>query len=294
MKIIEKDALVDEVVSVLPAACAREVMRIISARHGGADRVSEIQLRACGVSCVRFSFGEANLCYRATDTDIAETVRKITESSYYAYRDTIRKGYLPMRGGIRVGVCAYARSAGSVLTVSEISALIFRIPTSQCDFRDELYEIFESRGAGMLIYSPPGVGKTTALRALCGMLGSVGGYHVVIADERGEFPKEMFEGGRVDVVSGYTRREAIEIAVRTLSPDIIAVDELMGCECEEIMYSVQSGIPVIATAHAKCVAELKSKRELFALIRSGIFKTLVGISREGGKYRLLREDVTYA
>ena len=108
----------------------------------------------------------------------------------------------------------------------------------------------------------------------------------MVVDERSEFDRAEFESSSVDILSGYSRKEGIELALRTLTAEVLMVDELMGDECREIEYSFLSGIPVIATAHAGSLSELFQKRELGELIAKGVFSTFVGIRRVGGGYTL--------
>ena len=142
----------------------------------------------------------------------------------------------------------------------------------------------------MLIYSPPGVGKTTALRAIAKRLGAKG-LRIAVVDERGEFPREDFKRLEVDVLSGYRRPAGIEIATRTLSPELIIIDEIGGDEGEELMGAVRCGIPIIASAHGGELDDLRQRNGLRTLIDGGVFSCFVGIERREGKYELRVEKV---
>lgn len=272
------------VLRVLPGELARRIEALAESRVGGIGSILEIRIRRGGASFVLFSSGTVKLCERVGDEEMTGIIKRITEGSLYAFRDTIAKGYIPMRSGIRVGVCGHARYDGGALTVCDISSLVFRIPGGKCEIAEELYEAYLRAGGGVLIYSAPGVGKTTALRSLAGMISRRLGRRVVVVDERSEFDRREFESCSVDIISGYSRREGIEVALRTLTAEVLMVDELMGDECREVEYSFLSGIPVIATAHAGSLSELLKKRELAELISKGVFTSFIGIRREGGKY----------
>lgn len=272
--------------SVLPAPLVREIESLARARRGGLSSLSEIRIRARGASHLVFSSGQVRLLRHVTEGELYEILSKITDSSLFAHRDTISRGFVSMPRGVRVGVCGRARYDGGRAVVSEISSLVFRIPPPRCEIADELYSAYLSSKAGMLIFSPPGVGKTTALRFLARDVSRNSGKRIVVVDERCEFDSETYSELSVDILSGYSRAEGIALAVRSLGAELIMVDELMGDECAEIEYSLQSGIPIIATAHAGSLSELLSKRELAQLISRGVFSTFVGISRSGGGYNV--------
>jgi stage III sporulation protein AA len=222
-----------------------------------------------------------------TEKEIEKIVERIFGGALYAHRDSIAEGYVSLPYGIRVGLCGRASyDGGRLVGVSDIRSLVFRIPTGGCAFSDELYDIFLGGvGSGMLIYSPPGVGKTTALRSLAYSAGR-GGLHVVVVDERGEFSPEDYHDSEVDILRGYRRREGIEIATRTMSADLIIIDELSGGESGQISEVSRCGIPLVASVHASSAEEVRIKPSLVPLISCGAFEMLVGISRRGDKYTL--------
>ena len=145
------------------------------------------------------------------------------------------------------------------------------------------------RTRGVLIYSPPGIGKTTLLRSVAVMLAS-GGWsegteplRTVVIDTRGELA--FASEGRdlcLDVLSGYPRRRGIEIATRCLNAEVIICDEIG--DYEEAMSLVAShncGVPLIASAHAGSVNQLLSRTGLRLLHEAKIFGAYVGIERDG-------------
>ena len=281
------------VLSVLVRPLREEVRAVVNSRRGGERSLREIIARRGGASRIVFSEGGVTTAYKLSGEDMDVMVKRITESSLYAYRDAIRKGYLPFGDGIRVGVCGRRYSERECASVSDVSALVFRIPGTRCDVAEELYRAYSLGGGGLLLYSAPSGGKTTALRALASMIGERERRHVVMVDERCELGIGV-SSAYVDVLSGYGRREGVEIAVRTLSAEVIVVDELMGEEIEELKYAMMSGVPVIATTHASTETEARSKPGISELISLGVFKTVVGISRQVGKFSLIMGVSSYA
>ena len=273
----------------LPARVSDEVQRLCESRRGGLSALREIRLRADGVCSILLGTEHVRLGCGFTGAECEATLRRLCDGALYAHRDSIGEGYISIGGGIRVGVTGVARYDGHrAVGISEIRSLVFRIPSGGCAFGDELYSVFlEGVRSGMLIYSAPGVGKTTALRSLAYSLGSgAAPRRVCVIDERFEFPPEDYCGVEVDVLGGYRRRAGMEIATRTMSPDVIMLDELGGEDATDILGVVRCGVPIVATAHAASLRELRSRASLKPLLDTGAFDVFVGISRRGGGYAL--------
>lgn len=279
---------VEEVLGILPVRMREEIKRVCRSRRGGLSQIREIRVRRFGVSSLLHGHEHIFLFYRPSGEEIEGIVTRLCDGGLYAHRDSISSGYIPMSGGVRVGVCGVARyEYKSVIGVSEMSSLVFRIPGHECAFGEELYRIFcDGVGSGMLIYSPPGVGKTTALRSLAAYLGTRGRRRVAVVDERCEFLPEDYADAEVDLLRGYKRRAGLEIATRTMSPDVVMIDELGGDDAASVIGVVRCGIPLVATAHAASYGELLSKASLAPLLDMGAFDVFVGISSTDGVYRL--------
>ena len=271
----------------LPPAVGKEIARISSSRVDGIASLSEVRL-SLGKGTSVISHGErVRVPTRVSESDMRETVNKLCEGAVYAHRETLAEGYVSIDGGIRVGVCGRARyECERLVGVTEVSSLVFRIPTKECNFTDELYSAWQSAECGMLIYAPPGGGKTTALRALVSAIASgKNAKRVAVIDERCEFFSEDCYAEGINLLRGYKRGEGIEIALRTLSPEVIAVDEI-GAKEEgiEMLNSLNSSVPVLATAHAKSVDELKKRGTLKPFLDRGIFDVFVGIFNTDGTF----------
>ena len=277
------------VLEILPPRVRDEITRLSAQRMGGIADIREIALRVAARCTVNYRDGAVPLLCEICRDEMDRITFRICDGAVYAYRESIRDGYVPFGDGVRVGVVGMARYArGGIEGVSSVGSLIFRIPHAECDFEDELYAIYDSGiGSGMMIYSAPGVGKTSALRSLARHIG--GGKNaarVAVIDERGEFMSEMYEGCSVDILRGYKRCEGIDIATRTMAPDVILTDELSRDCRSALEYAAHCGVPIIATAHADSLEGLLKRRAIEPLLRSKIFNTFVGIKREGGKYVL--------
>lgn len=277
---------VECVLSYLPTGLSDEISRILGGRRDGAGALHEIRIRAEGRSSLVFGCESVPLYYTVKMSEAERVVAALCDGALYAYRDSLANGYLTIAGGIRVGVCGYARYEGGALVgVSDMRSLVFRLPAERCEVEDEIYEAFRRSRRGMLIYSPPGIGKTTALRSLAASVGS--GHcarRVCVIDERCEFRDGDYVSCEVDILKGYKRRAGIEIATRTMSPEVIMIDEIGGDDAESIRGVLNCGIPIVATAHASSLNEIKAKPSLASLLDIGAFDVFAGISREGGVY----------
>lgn len=275
--------------SYLPCALSGEIRRLCSGRVGGLGEIREIRVRRGG-ACSLIMRGESiPLGASPSAEEMDEVLMRLCEGSLYAHRENIAAGYIPIGDGIRVGVCGLARyEKQGIVGISETSGFVFRIPGHECAFERELFAVWDMGvRSGMLIYSPPGVGKTTALRSLARYIGSgKRPRRVVAVDERCEFSEGDYRGAQVDILRGYRKSDGLEIAARTLSPEVVMVDEVGANDVDALLGAIRCGVPVIATAHASCLEELSSASSVSRIIDSGIFDTFVGISADGGRYSL--------
>ena len=268
-----------EVERLLPPALAAEIAR----RATGA--VEELRLkrgRRCWMVC---DGRNVMLDEIMTERQISDALTRICGGSAYAFADGIRQGFLPYEGGVRVGLVGRACSEnGKTVSVREISTLCLRIPTHARVEVGTLLSLLRGfdRVWGLLLYAPPGGGKTTALRALArGLSSGESPRRVVVVDTRGELSTGL--SGRnlcVDILRGYPRREGMEIAARSLGAEAVICDEICGAEdAEAVIGLVSGGVPVIASAHGASLGGLLTSADMRALHRAMAFGAYVRIDR---------------
>ena len=293
MQIIEvrrQRSLSDELPSFLLSALPYRLVDEIRSRWNG-ERIEEIRLRRDRRASLTLPSGNCMLETVLDGATVDATLTGMCSGSLYAYSDTINQGYISLPGGVRVGVCGKASCEGDrLIGVREVTSLVIRIPHRAravgTPIRRLLHEF--DYGRGVLIYSPPGVGKTTLLRGVISQLASgEGGYSPIrtaVVDTRGEL--SFSNGGRelcLDVLSGYPRALGIEIATRTLSAQVIVCDEIGDyTEAMALVSSHNCGVPLIASTHASSVDELLRRTGIMLLHEARVFGAYVGISRAAG------------
>lgn len=252
--------------------------------------VEEIRLRAG--RCVSFTVGGRNILTPLTCTSarLTDILASLCGGSLYAYSQDVAEGFVTLPGGIRVGVSGRAAcEGGRVLGVREITGLCIRLPHRHADVGGSLCELLRRTAAsgetrGLLIYAPPGVGKTTLLRGMARHLASPPDpWRTVVIDTRGELSFDTrSEGLCLDVLSGYPRAVGVSIATRTLNAQVMICDEIGDCdEAMALVSAHHGGVPLVASAHGCDVSELLARTGLRLLHEARLFSHYVRIVRDG-------------
>ncbi len=259
------------------------------------ERVTEIRLRtglpvslSCGGSNV-FIDENGRPCraangVRTDKNEMAECLSRLTASSFYAYEETIRRGYIPLPDGYRAGVCGNAVFDGKgIKTFSEVTSVCLRVSRFFPDIASELCRFLRDEGLrGVLVFSPPGMGKTTYLRS-CAYLLSSGNkpLRVGIADERSELFVPEMKDCLVDVVRECPKKQAIDLLTRTMSPEVIVCDEISDDETEGLIASQNSGVTLVASCHGSSVDGIMKRPHVNALVTKGVFELFVRVYHNG-------------
>ena len=227
--------------------------------------------------------------------DLEDIVYHICRSSLYAYEEEMKKGYLTIEGGCRVGIAGQAvlDNSGMVKTIRNISFINIRIPHevlgASAAVLSQLYK--DNKIRNTLVISPPGYGKTTFLRDLVREISNGNRYgsgmQCCVIDERSEIAgsfrgvPQLDVGMRTDVLDGCPKAVGMMMVLRSMAPQMIAVDELGTDEDVKALFSViRSGCQMIATIHGEGLEDLKTKVFFKDVMREKVFERYVVISED--------------
>ena len=297
---------VDRILKALPVVY-RDAYKKLSSEQKAL--LSEIRLRANRPSS--FTIAGVNLPVQSSVGTVISSVYEIREildimcdGSLYSHAGEIGKGYINALG-TRIGVSGDACNfTDGVADFSTVTSLNIRIPRHIQNAADEITEYIREKGIdntlGILAVSPPNCGKTTFLRALAknlSLANGMFGLRVCIADERGELAIDnAFDNCFCDCISGVPKLLSAEMAARTLSAQVLVVDEIGSeAEADGIMAACGSGVYVAASIHGRTLREACERKYVSKLALSGIFKTVYTLNRcddkIGGRISDIRKEL---
>lgn len=259
-------------------------------------QIEEIRFRAYCKTELILPNESIQINYIPDSIAMDEMVYRLCGGSVYAHADTLCHGYIRAPNGCRIGVCGSAvTNSGKVTAIHDITSIVIRIPCRALPSCSRLTERFLSSGGGMLLISPPGIGKTTILKSMIRELSEKKAFRVAVVDTRGELaPTNYNYCRRADFLSGYPRSEGIETSIRVLNPQVIICDEI-GNEQEavSILAAQNCGVPIIASTHGESILKVINRPGIYPLHKSRIFESYVLLSRSKGNISCSFEVLNY-
>lgn len=236
--------------------------------------------------------GNINAAVIADAKEIRETMEYISNYSMYAFEEELKQGYITVTGGHRVGLCGKViMEKGSIKTIKYISFINIRLAheIKGCSEGVLPYLYNEYGVYNTLIISPPMHGKTTLMRDIIRNI-SNRGISIGLADERSEIAASYLGvpqndvGMRTDVLDAVPKKYGIMMLIRTMSPKIVAVDEIGSeSDCNAIMYGVNCGCGFLCTIHGSGILDVIHKSSMKEIIENDVFKRFVVIKNEQGR-----------
>lgn len=229
------------------------------------EDVAEVRLRLGRPPMLRTLTGFRELTGNVEEKELSFVLN--AASGYSPWNaSSLREGYLTAPGGHRIGICGEMAGEG----LRTVTSLCIRIA------RD-----ISGAGRGLpgdgslLLLGPPGSGKTTLLRDLIRLRSR--NETVAVVDERRElFPEGFVRGEHVDVLTGVAKPKGIDMVLRCMGPDVIAMDEITSPDdCEALVRAAWCGVRLLATAHASSVRDLRERSVYKPLVRTGLFDRAV-------------------
>ena len=215
--------------------------------------------------------------------DLAFVINTASQYSPWAAA-TSAMGFITAAGGHRIGICGECTVKDNrVVGIRTVTSLCIRVARDLSGIAPTADRLKGS----VLILGPPGSGKTTLMRDLVRNISDQGPGSITVVDERGElFPANcgFSTGKRTDVLTGVSKPEGVSMALRTMGPKWIAVDEItQEDDCRALLQTGWCGVRLLATAHAKDIQDLRQRPIYKPLTQSDLFDTIL----------ILREDKTW-
>ena len=258
-------------------------LKILSEFHD----VCEVRLR-CGLKTeiaylTDCGIKRALISATLTQEQIEECVLKLCNYSIFSAEESLKRGFLTSTEGERVGICGecVTDSNGQVTTIKSFSSLCIRIPHFISGCSNKFFNQYISKNSSCLVFSPPFQGKTTFIRDLGRNYSDVLGLNVLYIDERGEFNLPHAETGNLSDVLKYSSKDfGFKCGVRTLNPDVVVCDEMIGdADFSAAAFCMLSGVKTIASVHSDNIKNIKKKLLNNGILENSLFDFYVCIDR---------------
>ncbi len=243
--------------------------------------------------------------YVITASDAMHLLNQLSDYSLYAFEEELKRGYITIRGGHRVGLAGKViTDKGQVKAIRDISSFNIRVARQKIGVADRYTHFLfgANEWHNTLIIGPPQTGKTTLLRDIARIISEgnngIASMKIGIVDERSEIagsvkgiPQHRL-GHRVDVLDACPKAEGMMMMIRSMSPQVLIVDEIGRKEdSDAIMEAIHSGVKIITTVHGKNLEDIIDRPTLRPLLNLHVFNRCIELERGNlpGKVTRIRD-----
>jgi stage III sporulation protein AA len=246
--------------------------------------------------------------YEVSTQDAEQLLSHLSQFSLYTLEEELKRGYITIAGGHRVGLAGKViLEKGAVKAIRDISSFNIRIARQKIGVAESFIPyLYNETWQHTLIIGAPQTGKTTILRDIARIMSTgneplkIKAQKVGIVDERSEIagcvhgvPQLKF-GNRVDILDGCPKAEGMMMMIRSMSPDVLVVDEIGRSEDSiAVLDAVNAGIKLICSTHGHTFTDIKKRPFIADLLSQNIFERFIEIKRDGKGnrgYRILNEQ----
>lgn len=225
-----------------------------------------------------------------------DMLQRIGKYSLYTLEEELKRGYITIRGGHRIGLAGRViTEGGHVLRIRDVASFNIRMSRQKIGVALPLVPFLYQKGRWLstLLIGAPQTGKTTMLRDLARLISegvpqkNIEARKIGVVDERSEIagcvdgvPQNRL-GVRTDVLDACPKAEGMMMLIRSMSPEVLIVDEIGRREdTDALLEALNAGVSIMATVHGRSPEQLEKRPSLQPVLRARLFERYLVLSRK--------------